>query len=459
MKAKLITKTHSNIQNIISIALILAFLFIIYYFKKIVLFELDTDFSRDLSELSNLWQRQIVWLGPHLSPGFPASPLYYYLYFPFLVIGQGNPYSIIFGNIVIAFVTITYFVLLAVRKKNDNLLLILSLLTLGLSPLIVITATHPGNGYSYFFFLFAGLVGTYFKFPFLFNSLFIGTAISFHPAAVVALPILLYEGYRIPQKLINTLILIFGMLLPWGPIILFEVITSGYLTREWLNHSSSGISFLPNLANVTKLSELFGLPLILAALLWILLFTITRGSLRIWYWVTTVWIILCSLISPTPTHYLFGLAALVLFVATLSIINSKYAITVLGVASFFYLLAILTIQNSLPERPLSKIKNIAETVSTTNMVNQNKKIAVVAALPTGTFVPQADDYRFFLRLKGYQVLGVQQYSQADQLVLFVEQPNFDWKNWSNWEIQSFGEKELLRTESIDGVTIVIYDKK
>src|SRR5689334_12175050 len=63
---------------------------------------IDTDFGRDLSELSNIWLHHIVWLGPQLSAGFPASPFYYYLFFPVLLLSGGDPRALIIANIFLA---------------------------------------------------------------------------------------------------------------------------------------------------------------------------------------------------------------------------------------------------------------------------------------------------------------------------------------------------------------------
>jgi hypothetical protein len=44
----------------------------------------DTDAGRDLSEISNILQGRVVWLGPRLDPGLQASPSYYYSLAPFV---------------------------------------------------------------------------------------------------------------------------------------------------------------------------------------------------------------------------------------------------------------------------------------------------------------------------------------------------------------------------------------
>jgi len=111
------------------------------------------------------------------------------------------------------------------------------------------------------------------------------------------------------------------------------------------------------------------------------------------------------------------------------------------------------------KRPISKIKNIVDVFVNKSKINKKNKIAVIAVLDYENKVPQADDYRFFLRMKGLDVLDVTNYSQADILIMFIEEKNFNYQKWSTWESDQFGSKKKIDETIIEGIKIITYLKK
>ena len=89
---------------------ILLGLFSLWTYKGITETGIHVDLARDLNEVSNLWMHKIVWLGPMTSANFPASPIYYYLLFPGLILSGGNGLSLIVSQ--------TFFALFAFASLN-----------------------------------------------------------------------------------------------------------------------------------------------------------------------------------------------------------------------------------------------------------------------------------------------------------------------------------------------------
>lgn len=78
--------------------------------------------------------------------------------------------------------------------------------------------------------------------------------------------------------------------------------------------------------------------------------------------------------------------------------------------------------------------------------------------PQGGITPQSNDYRFFLRTKGFQALDVFDYSQANVLIMFIEDPEYDWQEWRSWEIDQFGEKRMRFQTTIGQTRVILFDK-
>jgi hypothetical protein len=125
----------------------------------------------------------------------------------------------------------------------------------------------------------------------------------------------------------------------------------------------------------------------------------------------------------------------------------------------FFVKSLQTKPRPTAKRPISRIETVVNRFADRKKLDSSKKIAVVSVLGKETKVPQADDYRFFLRIKGFTVFEPQQYSRADTLIMFIEEPGFEFENWSNWEIEQFGPKKLSYEMQTAGIKIVVFDKK
>lgn len=412
----------------------------------------DTDFGRDLSELSKLWIGQkVIWLGPTLSPGFHASPLYYYLFFPALLLGKGSAYSLLIANAVLALI-----ILGVLGNKRGTLL---ALIFIGLSPFYRSLVLHPGNGFTYALWLILALISLWFEFPLFISSVCLGISLSFHPAAIFVLPILLYEWIRRRHELKQMGGIVLGLMAPWAPIILFEIITKGFLFRQWMAHPNVGMKMAPSLVNIQSLLTSNTVLLILFFIFYFFLIFIGKGRERWWLVISSLGFFFFAFVSRVPSHYLLGFTGLLYFIVSMILVQRNWGRILLGIMSIIFLIGICIapLPSSSP-RSIATLQSIVEVVTRDKAIQKTDKIAVVAALDLENKVPQADDYRFLLRVKGYTVLDVVNYAQANKMIMFVENPKFDWKQWSTWETEQIGSKRIIQELDIQSVRVIIFEK-
>lgn len=439
---------------------------------------LDLDTARNLGQLSNIWIGKIVWLGPDLSAGFQASSLAYYIFYPALYLAAGNVRSIIVFNMLLSLSALAWLGFLGIKKHKSAWLLAIAVI--GLSPWWWKISLHPGNGDTYVIFLLSALTSIWFKKPFWLSSILLGMAIAFHPAAIFALPILLYEAFLRKRDCLKNLFFIFaGLIIPWAPNLVFMYLTKGYWIRQWLAKPSLAIdlslNIKNNLSNIIRMGNLSGLGIIATAFLWIYAgLAEKRNRLKVWYLLASLSIILFIFIFPMPEHYLYGITAIAFFIILISLVKRRWswlvfliAITLLTRNAFKGPLEILKdpikiSDDSLKkaERSIPSVETNVEVILKKEKIDKDEKIAVLTALkPYGGITPQSNDYRFFLRTKGYQVPDVPDYSQAEVLIMFIEDPDYDWEEWRSWEIDQFGEKKLRSATSVDKTRIIVFDKE
>lgn len=420
----------------------------------------DIDLGRDLSEMSKLWTgTKVIWLGPRLDPGLHASPLYYYLFYPALYISGGDAHSIIIFSIFLAAFALAVLGYFGVKKWG--VAGILPVMIIGLLPWWQSIALHPGNGYTYIIFFLLFLVCLWFEIPLVISVLFLGASLSFHPAAIFGLPLLLYEWWRKNHSLQSLFLMFFGLILPSFPIILFEIITKGYLIRQWLAHPKSSIHFQPQLQNLFGMAHVSNINFYVGVILFLFAYALARSKTRRWLLLSFVSAMFFTLVAIVPGHYLFGVLMAVWFSIIVSFIQNTLGKVLLICLMIFFIIKNVLLANP-PEpsvRSISKIDRVVNHLIRNGKLEKKQNIAVLAILDNANKVPMADDYRFFLRVKGYHVLDVQQYSEANTLVLFVEAPDFPWQQWSSWETDQFGERKIIDQMEVQGIKIITYEKQ
>lgn len=431
--------------------------FTLWAYKGIAETGIHVDLARDLNELSNLWVHQMVWLGPMTSANFPASPIYYYLLFPGLYLSGGNGLSIVVSHAFFALLALGVFAYFQLKKSLASTVLVI--LTIGLSGWWIRSSSLPWNGHMYVAWVFLALTSLYFKKPIFISTLLFGTAIAIDLAAVLALPVLFYEWWAAKERLKKIIYISLGLLIPWAPIIIFEIITKGFLIRQWLEYpSGANLFYSPNTANITSLLNIIGLSQTAAIAILLVCFLIGSNRQRFWILFASLPLIFLALVSPLRQYYLLGLVCVSVF-TIVTILSANTIGKVMLV--IFILLSAQAIR--LPplifaSRSIPSMDNLVSKFIQQSNLDKSKKYAVVNIRDLQNSTPQADDYRFFLRMKGINVLNIDQYPQADMLLLFVEVANFDWLNFEDWHMQRFGSRKLLSSHSIDGVEIIIYEK-
>lgn len=421
--------------------------------------EIDRDLARDLKEISNIHRGDLVWLGPWLDPGLHASSSIYYFFYPALALGQGHPLALVYFTMALA---LTGILLLAWHLENQlKTLSPLVILIVGLNPLISFTAIHPGNGYTY---ALLSLIALPFllkqKLPLLTSAL-LGLASSMHPGALVLLPIWIYSALIPTKSWRHRLLYLATYLLPFFPLIAYELITKGFITRQFLDNPSSGLLKLQANNNfTTTVSQLISLPRDLFLAGWASLALILRKSRpRHFTWLfllTLVWFG-SLLVSGLIDRYLYAVALTfqILLLFTLARFPRFHWLL------FVYVFTVYSsITSQVPPPPASH--TISRMVTNSNaFINSHPElkltpITTMAVLDTYTYVPQADDYRSYLRFNGYNVVDITNSDQAQYLVVFAEELSFDLDSWVNWELNLFGPKTLETTFTIPTGKISIF---
>ena len=114
----------------------------------------DSDFGRDLLRMYEILHGKFTLIGPQLSfAGLHMAPYSYYLFAPFLFLGNFDHRALFFANG--SLFMIEFFILFLLLKnrwgKNYSFLSILWLIT---TPYIILSSRSPGNAFSYIIFLF-----------------------------------------------------------------------------------------------------------------------------------------------------------------------------------------------------------------------------------------------------------------------------------------------------------------
>lgn len=421
--------------------------------------DFDTDFARDLMEISNISQGDVVWLGPWLQLGFNTSPSYYYFFYPAVELGSGHPVSMVLFNILIASSSVGLFSWLAMQRFGK--FGALAGLILGLSPWLMQTSLHPGNGYTYALFTLLALTSLYFQLPLFLSSLFVGMASSFHPAGFLLLPFWLWSFWERRRQLGEILLSLLLFLSPWAPLIGFEVITKGLLIRTFLSQpQSAGIYLSPSFANLQLVAQTLGIhALVLLMLLFVGLYKSKDLKLGLGLGLGTLLLILISLLSELETRYIFSLAILIQFSLVLTLIRFKPGKLILVIWGV-WLVLISPLFNSRLEadRTITQVVQVVDSFEAEFSYLKDNQLAVVGALSKDTPVPQADDYRALLRFRGFQVAATNANNQADYLVMFIETPDINWETWINYEIGLFGEKQLVAADEFGSTKVFIFEK-
>jgi hypothetical protein len=321
-------------------------------------------------------------------------------------------------------------------------------------------SVHPGNGSTYAIFMLFFLTSLWFRLPYIIPSLFLGIAASMHPGALFGVSFLIYEFSREKVSAKKITISFLAFLLPFLPLIIFEVITKGYWLSQWINSPGYGFSFAVNFENIKHFLSFSGVNLFIFLVLSAIAVYKIKGREKVWLVIAVVSLSAFTFLKSVPIHYQFGVMSIVWF-SLIRILNQNKTGKVLLLFFIFYLAVFANPLWQIPKtstRSISKIEGTVEYLVDNADIGKNESLAVLTLKESETKTPQADDYRFFLRVKGFKVEEVLDYSKAEKLIIFVEDPKLDWENWNTWETEQFGRRKLSEKYEINDIIMAVYTK-
>lgn len=452
--------THRSTYSSILFSTLLISIGILWTFLGVRHFALNADVSRDLGELSNVWIGQIVWLGPQLRVGFPVSPLYFYLLFPGLLVSNGSAYSLVGTQVMIALAALIFW--WRFTKVQDRPWVWLTLLFFALASWWTRSVINPWNGNMYVLWVVLSLVFWWFHRYWILALLFYGIAVAIHPAALLILPLILYELWHFPtvKWYLKTIGLFGFMVLPWSPIIAFEFLTKGFLTRQWLQQRSTGMSWQVQNGNWQSFLDLFDLPFFVTLSLVVASLLLAKKRARWWYLCLLPALVFLGVVSTLHQYYLLALVAVVFFLLAQTLSSNRYGRVLLGVAVILFGQTIVrTYTFDFPPPPRNRLEKIEQTVDsliTQGTITAGPTYAVISVIDEQNSTPQADDYRFLLRTKGIAAASISEYPLADELFIFIETDEENPTQWRDWHSDYFGNKELLKVWDLNDTQVVQY---
>lgn len=443
-------------QNSVIYTVVFIGIFSLWLTQGFLTVGIHADLARDLFELSNLWIGRIVWLGPHLSAGFPVSPLYYYLLFPGLILSRGNAYSIIVSHALFALLPLV--LLVWFQRPKPLWQNTVTILPLAFAPWWITAATHPWNGHMYIAWALLFCILAWEKKHFFLIAISLGIATAIHPAATLLLPVLIYEWWLRDNKLKNALFSLIGIFAPWTPIFLFEMITKGYLTRQFLLLRTQTIQWNFSPLSLWLVASLLDLSKTLFIILILLTLFFARRRTLIWLTLLSLGTLPLILFSGLHDYYFLGIATALFFIEVKTFSRNFIGQLLLLTVITFYVISLYQTPLTFSERSFAQQQTIVEQSIEKFRLEKEKQYAVVSIIDELNSAPQADDYRFFLRMKGYQVVNADQHAQAEKLLLFIEPQNFDWQHWSHWSLDTFGERKVEQVQKVNGITIIEFQR-
>lgn len=148
------------------------------------------------------------------------------------------------------------------------------------------------------------------------------------------------------------------------------------------------------------------------------------------------------------------------FLAIQTLASKKFGKLVLLALLCFFGFKVFSTPFIPSSRSIQYIDEIVKTSITEFELSTENSYAIVNMRDELNSTPQADDYRFFLRTKGFDVVNTTEHQSADRLLLFIEVAEFDGKNWNDsWHVNQFGEKEFVQAKTIEGIQVVEYKRK
>lgn len=463
---------------------IISFLFL---FKVTVSHGFDSDFGRDLTWMYDIIHGKHTLLGPKLSfGGYYVGPYYYYLFVPFLAFAKLNPAAIVIANSFL-FIFCTGFIFFVLKKKNNAITRPIFILGVSLSAYFLFSARSVGNGFSYlgpllsYMLLIIEAKDTSLKKQFLWG-LIGGFIFNIHPISSLAfIPLVLIKIILQSRKFIDSLKQLItyslGFVILLMPTIFFELRHGFIMTKNtFINKSyllfinnlnlsekvvTSKNPFI-NLININSLvSFWFSFPFVFLVIFLCVIYFLSKKSknLHVFLSLVTTVVLYASLLRfQISFHYLFPLLLTVQVSSyyLMKDFNKSLLILFLILQIFLNLIKFPKSLFKPTSRDYKKISIITKTaVEKLKLPKENLNLVVIQKTPIAIL---GYEYRYILRTINYKTESEFSYKTNKYLLMISELGNFNWKNFSSWEINEFGEKKLINTFHKDNYYFYLFQK-
>ncbi|OGD57023.1 hypothetical protein A3I57_02270 [Candidatus Beckwithbacteria bacterium RIFCSPLOWO2_02_FULL_47_23] len=397
-------------------------------------------------------------IGPITSVGgFYLGPLYYYLMAPFLWLARFNPVGPAAATAVLGIVTVPLLYWVAKKLFSHRV----GLWAAGLYALAYIPISETRSAWNPNLMPLAAL-GIIYGFQtrnLLLAAVSLGAALQLHYMIVFLAPVILWQVFLVRKKVKELLIALVILLLMMTPLILFEV------KNNWLNvkglmefltkHQYGSLNLWEVAKNTVGRSE--------QAIGMVLGFGRDFSSLRTW--VTRVFLLLLliffkrvkflgiyllSTIAMLAVyqdniypHYL-GFLFPAVFILTAAILSRMPKLFLPAFAVLFLAYNLPPINSLLRQNGnLANVQKTAKFISEDIRLNNYRQVNL--ALIDGTRDYPAMNFRYFLTVKGIEVLGIDQYPQTRILYLISPYRQTEILQQPMWEIQALLPAEVVES--------------
>jgi hypothetical protein len=419
-------------------------------------------------------------LGPKLSfGGIYSSPIYYYLFTPILFLFRFDFSSVIYANALLFALGLSL-CFYWFSQKFGFFKASFFCFTLGLTPLYLFLARHPGNAFTIMFFLQLLLLLLVLKpklnLTTLMASGFLsGVIVSLHPVTLLIVLALLPVIYTHTSKKLNLLFFVMAGLIPFFPLIVFELkhnfimLTNTFVHQSYkmfVNNENLGgpsqVSANPFI-NLFILSEKIGNYLAVNPL-WLLTISaflaLKQKSSRFLVLVSLISLVLISVFlrHQFARHYLYPFAFLILFSFLYTLIRSKYyylllvylAILIINFPKHYY---------QPTNRQLGRFENVVNQLIQSKFITSTEGLNVIQVRKNVATTPYGFEYRYYLLKQEIATLSEFQYPESRNLLVFSE-TNTKPKEINNWEIREFGKTnwQRIKKTKVDNLQIYLVSK-
>ncbi|MFZ1548933.1 MAG: hypothetical protein WAT44_00455 [Microgenomates group bacterium] len=473
-----------KIRKFIPEVLFFAYVLLLNTYKLFSSSNFNPDMGRDMMWIWDILHGTFTLLGPKLSfGGYYLGPYYYYIFAPFVYLTQNWPYGLVASNAVFsAILTTTIFYVL--RKNHGTVFAGLGSVWISITPYFLFSARNPGNAYSYIAALFLqSILFLYLKKNrafYVYMGLMSGLILNFHPASVFLLaPFFLASFTKVKPKevLIRFGLFCLAAAMLFSPLVFFELrhnfimFTNTFITKSYSAFLSANSPASMMKASPNYLISFFQIDNFLSKWLTptvtVLLFLSAATAFiskdvkakRATYLLISVVVIFnLALRYQVAFHYAFPLLIGVqsLFIYVIGRVKARFWYPTLMVIVIWSLLLFPKSNYADAYRPFERLyANTSIAVKKMPLDSSSISVAYFAHNPMATL---GYEYRYILKLLGHKVMGEQEYSISERLLVVSEEGELDFRSLKTWELDQFGPKEMISSNSA-GETIFYLFKK